>query len=94
VRHAILNHRLDVSILVAEARPLRLAERPHPTAGGAPARTATKSLASLDHGTVDARWFRPDECRGLPLSTLARKALRAASKHDAYWSQFLGDGSV
>ena len=94
VRHGILNHRLEVSVFSADARRARSVKRASPATDRAAARTPTKSLASLDHGTVDAHWFGPQECRGLPLSTLARKALRAASRHDPYWSRFLAHGSV
>ena len=85
IQHGILNHRLDIQLLSGPARDSRASARPIRRI----AQEAPRSFASLDHDALDARWVTAATCRTLPLSTLTRKALRAASLHDPRWSQFL-----
>ncbi|MFQ5601245.1 MAG: hypothetical protein ACE5G2_11930, partial [Candidatus Krumholzibacteriia bacterium] len=100
VQHGIMNHRLQVDILAGtrctaakpratRSQPARKASRarvtpssPRPAPWGSP-------LANLELDDLELRWVSAAECRELPLSTLARKVLRAAARSDAVWGEFL-----
>ena len=46
-------------------------------------------LANLELDDLEMRWVEARECRSLPLSTLTRKALLAASRHDLRWAEYV-----
>jgi A/G-specific adenine glycosylase len=77
VRHGILHHDIEAHVLTARA-----AAGPAPRRRGAAARAADSRratpLANLDLEDLECRWVGRAGLGALPLSTLARKALRAA----------------
>jgi len=81
VRHAILAHAIDATIHATHAVA---AGRPHVRRGPA----NTPRIASLDAAEFESRWVTPAECRRLPLSTLAVKALAAAAKREPHWQAY------
>jgi adenine-specific DNA glycosylase len=99
VRHGILNHRIEVEILASHLpgdaqvagdgpRTRRTRRTPHAEPGDA-SRAGARPLDNLELDDLEVRWVDATECRRLPLSTLARKALRAAAGVDSRWSRYL-----
>ncbi len=87
VRHGILQHDLHVtawSAAVSRRRRTRTSAAP---AANTP--RAGTALATLELEGLEARWVTAEECRALPLATLARKLLRAAALHDARWAAYV-----
>ena len=92
-RHGILAHRLQVALFAGTASG---------TAGSQPStrRTATTAtpLANLELKALDWRWVDGAGCARLPLTTLTRKALRAAARFDSTWQEYVhepeGQGST
>lgn len=102
-RHGILSSRIEVEIIRATVRsrasPRLDAVRPRSTRNvrskpklprerSARTRRATP-LANLELSDLEAHWVEPGTCRRLPLTTLARKALRAAARLDSTWREYL-----
>jgi len=50
---------------------------------------AAAPLANLELRAIECRWVTASECRHLPLTTLTRKALHAASELDSTWRKYL-----
>ncbi len=92
VRHGILAHRIELRVVTAAAArggSVRAAARAASRgANGGPKATP---LANLDLAALEVRWVRPAASRALPLSTLTRKALQRASRHDSTWSEYLDE---
>jgi adenine-specific DNA glycosylase len=76
LRHSILHNVLDVTVVTATAASRRRRARNRRDAGtSAPSATP---LANLDLEALECRWVGDAERHALPLTTLARKALRLA----------------
>ena len=90
-RHGILANRIELEVVTAAwkrhapgtKRAKTPPARPGPSVAGA------TPLVNLELADLEVRWVEPDACRGLPLSTLTRKALRTAASTDSSWSEYL-----
>jgi A/G-specific adenine glycosylase len=98
VRHGILRHRLEAHLLVAEGVVASLTTQE--ARRGASRRHESRSrsrpvpaIATFDAADVETRWVTPEECRSLPLATLARKALGEAARGEARWRVYLRAGA-
>ncbi len=89
VRHGILSHAIETDVIAARApRGPDGSGRAAATVRDKPSTNATP-LANLDLADLEVRWVKARECRALPLTTLARKSLRAVAKLDSAWSEYL-----
>ncbi|UCE03398.1 MAG: A/G-specific adenine glycosylase [Candidatus Latescibacterota bacterium] len=99
VRHGILNHRIEVEILASrlptdtraagDSARKRRARRPRQAERSDASRPGATPLDNLELDDLEVRWLDAAQCRRLPLSTLARKALRAAAAVNSRWSRYL-----
>jgi hypothetical protein len=87
----VLSTRLQVQVLAGTGALRRGGAGVH----AAPRRAAHTDrgtpLANLDLDALDVRWADARECRGLPLSTLTRKAVRCSAAADSTWLDYLDE---
>ena len=86
VQHGILSHRLDIQVYTGRAT--RVSSQPQSPASSARS-PAAAPLANLELRAIECRWVTARECRQLPITTLTRKTLHAASELDSTWRKYL-----
>ncbi|HZL84977.1 MAG TPA: A/G-specific adenine glycosylase [Candidatus Krumholzibacteria bacterium] len=86
VQHGILSHRLEIQVYTGQAT--RVSTQPQ-SRDSSPHSPAAAPLANLELRAIECRWVTASECRHLPLTTLTRKALHAASELDSTWRKYL-----